>query len=292
MTETQWFSGECGILPLKALANPDLKIRTKLVLASIASCAGPDGRTAAISKKTIASRAGLPATNLARELRELVDSGWLEVERQPGANSAYRLRMPGTKARQTIPVAPQQTMLVPVGPVPVLRLADAPIILQTGTVESVTRHNNSWLVVFLLDDDSRITSLFTECSQPCRVGETAHLRVREWKGRKGIAGGATNGIHWLRRHPLPPPIEARYFDLGVSQLRRFGTPAGRMYISFTAANDLLSASAMLPEQQLPTGVADGSRIRVSRSDGTLISVAGNEPHFEISGREFVIELAA
>lgn len=290
MAEAQWFSGDCGIVPLKALANPELKIRTKLVLASIASCAGPDGCTPAISKKTIASRAGLPATNLARELRELVESGWLEVERQPGANSAYRLRMPGeakTRSYQTT-----QNLPVPVKATAAGRLADAPVTTQTGAVATVTRHGNSWLVAFALEDGSRVGTLFTDCDEPCKPGDTARIKVREWKGRKGIAGGAANGIQWLRHHPVPPPIEARSFELGVSGLKRFGTPAGRMYISFNAQGDMLRASAMLPEQQLPAGVADGARIRVSRSDGSLMTVGRKESYLEISGNDYVIELAA
>lgn len=290
MAEAQWFSGDYGVVPLKALANPDLKIRTKLVFASIASCAGPDGCTPAISKKTIAARAGLPATNLARELRELVESGWLEVERQPGANSAYRLRMPGAKTKQQ---PSQANFPVPVGkPTAAARLADAPVVIQTGTVATVERHGNSWLVAFTLEDGSRVGTLFTDCDEPCEPGDTARIKVREWKGRKGIAGGAANGIQWMRHHPVPPPIEARSFELGVSGLKRFGTPAGRMYISFTAQGGSLRASAMLPEQQLPAGVTDGARIRVSRSDGSLITVGRKESHLEISGNDYVIEVAA
>lgn len=274
MNEIQWFSGDSAILPVAALENPDLKIRTKLVLAAIASHAGPDGLTPAIGKKAIAARAGLPATNLARELRELVESGWLEIRRQPGTNSVYRLKTPGAAA-----------------PAVSERLADAPVSTREATVATVTRHGNSWHVAFTLEDGSRVGTIFTECDRPCEPGETARLKVREWKGRKGIAGGAAGGIEWIDHQPVPPPIEARSFELVVSDFKRFGTPAGLIYVSFKAAGDGITASAMLAEQHLPAGVADGARIRVSRGDGAPIAVWRSEAHLEIGGNGYVIEPA-
>lgn len=287
MADTHWFSGDYGILPIEVLANPDLKIRTKLVLAAIASLAGPDGLTPAIGKKAIAARAGLPPTNLARELRELVESGWLEVRRQPGTNSIYRLKTPDvqggsprTQAAEPAPLPAEQ------------RLSDAPVVTRKATVAMVTRHGNSWHVAFSLEDGSRVGTIFTECDRPCEPGETAYLKVREWKGRKGIAGGAADGIEWIVHKPVPPPIVAKSFDLAVSDLKRFGTPAGLIYASFRAAGDGITASAMLAEQQLPAGLADGARIRVARADGAAMTVWRSEPHLDIGGNGYAIELLA
>lgn len=287
MTDVRWFSGESAILPVAALANPDLKIRTKLVFAAIASLVGPDGLTPAIGKKAIAARAGLPATNLARELRELVESGWLEVRRQPGTNSIYRLKTPDVQGS-----SPRARAAEP-DPVPVeQRLSDAPVITRKATVAMVTRHGNSWHVAFSLEDDSRVGTIFTECDRPCEPGETAYLKVREWKGRKGIAGGAAGGIEWIDHKPVPPPIVAKAFDLVVSDLKRFGTPAGLIYASFNAAGAEITASAMLAEQQLPPGIGDGARIRVARADGAPITVWRSEAHLEIGGNGYVVELLA
>lgn len=284
MAETHWFAGDFGIVPIEVLADPDLKIRTKLVLAALASHAGADGRTPAISKKTIASRAGLPPTNLAREIRELVESGWLEVQRQPGANSIYRLKTPGARPRS----APEPASPVPA---PEERLADAPVISKIATVTMVARHGSSWHVAFSLEDDSRVGTIFTDCDKPCEPGDTANIKVREWKGRKGIAGGAANGIQWIRHKPVPPPIEAKSFELLVADFKRFGTPTGLIYVSFSAEGNEIKASAMLAERQLPADVTNGSRIRVSRSDGGLMTVGRVEAHLDISGNGFVVELA-
>lgn len=286
--EARWFSGPAILLPLAALADPALKVRTKLVLAAIASHAGPDGITPAIGKKAIAASAGLPPTNLARELRELVDGGWLEVRRQPGTNSIYRLRIPrgrdgGAEAR-----AEPGSAQMPAEQ----RLSDAPVVTRKATVAMVTRHGNSWHVAFTLEDGSRVGTIFTECDRPCEPGETAYLKVREWKGRKGIAGGAADGIEWIVHKPVPPPIVAKSFDLAVSDLKRFGTPAGLIYASFSAAGDGITASAMLAEQQLPAGLADGARIRVARADGAAMTVWRSEPHLDIGGNGYAIELLA
>lgn len=287
MADTHWFSGDYGILPIEVLANPDLKIRTKLVLAAIASLAGPDGLTPAIGKKAIAARAGLPPTNLARELRELVESGWLEVRRQPGTNSIYRLKTPDVQGG-----SPRAQAAEP-APLPAeQRLSDAPVVTRKATVAMVTRHGNSWHVAFSLEDGSRVGTIFTECDRPCEPGETAYLKVREWKGRKGIAGGAADGIEWIVHKPVPPPIIAKSFDLAVSDLKRFGTPAGLIYASFSAAGDGITASAMLAEQQLPAGLADGARIRVARADGAAMTVWRSEPHLDIGGNGYAIELLA
>lgn len=286
MADTHWFSGDYGILPIEVLANPDLKIRTKLVLAAIASLAGPDGLTPAIGKKTIAARAGLPPTNLARELRELADSGWLEVRRQPGTNSIYRLRTPDARGDSPQAQDVSGSIQLPAEQ----RLSDAPVVIRKATVAMVTRHGNSWHVAFVLEDGSRVGTIFTECDRPCEPGETANLKVREWKGRKGIAGGASGGIEWLVHKPVPSPIVARAFELVVSDLKRFGTPAGLIYASFAAAGDGITASAMLPEQQLPAGLVDGLRIRVARADGAVMTVWRSEPHLDIGGNGYVIEL--
>lgn len=273
-------------VPIELLADPDLKIRTKLVFVALASYAGEDGCTPAISKKTIASRAGLPSTNLAREIRELVESGWLEVQRQPGTNSIYRLKTAGPNSHST----PAQALPVQPSAVPEERLADAPVIAKIATVTMVVRHGSSWHVAFSLEDDSRVSTIFTDCDKPCEPGDTANIMVRAWKGRKGIAGGAANGIQWIQHKPVPPPIEAKQFELRVVNLQRFGTPNGLIYVSFSAEGNDIRASAMLAEHQLPAEVTNGSRIRVSRGDGCLMTVGRVESHLDISGKGFVIEL--
>ncbi len=275
-------------VPIALLADPDIKIRTKLVFVALASYAGEDGCTPAISKKTIASRAGLPPTNLAREIRDLVESAWLEVQRQPGTNSIYRLKTPGPEPEPQS--SPEQDLPVRASAAPEERLADAPVIAKIGTVSMVIRHGSSWHVVFALEEDSRVSTIFTDCDKPCEPGDTANLNVREWKGRKGIAGGAANGIHWIKHKPVPPPIEARIFEMQVANFKRFGTPNGLIYVSFNAEGNEIRASAMLAEHQLPAEVTNGSRIRISRSDGRLMTVGRVESHLDISGKGFVIEL--
>jgi len=220
-----WFSGRAACIPLVALADTRLKTRTRLVLLALAALAGRDGRTGTLSKGEIAARCGLPATNLARELRELVAAGWLSVERQPGASSVYRLSLPPDLADETDTAPPAgearraktDASRPSRGPrrktTPTVTADDATdgatsvaarILAQPVKVARMRRHGNSWLVSFTLDDRAMVSTIFPGPCQPCAPSDTAMLDVRNWRGRLSIAGGAAAGVHWLSHHPAQP----------------------------------------------------------------------------------------
>lgn len=292
MAKTQWFSGRTISLPASALVDPKLKIRTKLILAAIAAVAGRNGRTKSISKGEIAAACGLPATNMARELRELVAAGWLEVSRQPGSSSIYRLKEPKPRPNNAVSVYGFKVK------VPTTRsemkMSDARMTTCTGTVAKMEKHNNSWLVSFTLPDASSVSTIFLVATKPCEIGDTAKLDVREWNGRKNIAGGAACGVHWINHHPSSP-IEFKVVEIVVSEFDRYATPAGHVFVSLLGKSDQLQAKASLPDAIVPKGIEVGSLIRISRRDGRLIVLdtdldeIDQPSRLEIAGDAYIIE---
>jgi len=311
-----WFSSPAIALPASALADPSLKIRAKLILVSIASLAGADGSTAPLTKGAIAAACGLPATNLARELRELVAAGWLEVSRQPGASNVYQLHEPQVQPQSRnkpkvvaeavaaqhampdfAPLRPLQpgTDLIPLSKLR-SRVSSAQVTTSQATVSKVEKHDNSWLVSFAFEDDSAVSTIFLGAAKPCEIGDTATVDVRTWQGRRSIAGGAACGVRWIDHHPAPR-AEFKVVDLVVSELNRYATPAGRVYVSLLGQSDQWHAKASLPETNVPKGIDVGSLIRISRRDGGLITpefagadcATGMMPHLEIAGEGYVVQ---
>lgn len=303
-----WFSGRAVTIPLALLADGRLKGRSKLVLAAIASFAGPDGRTPAISKSEIAATAGIVATNLARELRELERSGWLKIEHRPGAHSRYRLTFPAALA----PVLAQQkgactTLALPKpqasdfsAPSCVMRrpltrgerLADAPVFSRQAVVIAVAAAGRGSVVTFALEDGTPIATIFPDDVQPCQIGDRAQLQVRQWRRRWCIAGGSASGVRWIERHPGPRLPIAPAFEFLVSGFDRYATPSGQVFVSFIGEHDALRAVASVPEKCVPRGLTNGRRIRVSRRDGAWLhpSPGCPLPQLDIYSDQFRIEL--
>ncbi|MDP1527104.1 MAG: helix-turn-helix domain-containing protein [Rhodocyclaceae bacterium] len=297
MAKAQWFFGRTVSLPASALADPKLKIRSKLILAAIAAIAGRSGRTKPISKGEIAAACGLPATNLARELRELVAAGWLEVSRQPGSSSIYRLNEPKPQAMDAGAVSKPDVPTTQPNTPNKLRMSDTRVTTCIGTVTKMEKHNNSWLVSFTLTDESTVSTIFPGVLNPCETGDSAHLYVREWQGRKIISGGFSTGVHWINHHP-PVPVDLKTVEIVVSELDHYATPAGRVYVSIVGKSDTMQAKASFPETQVPREIEVGSLVRISRRDGGLMSpditqnvFSGLPPvsQLEIAGESFIVE---
>jgi hypothetical protein len=304
MTKAPWFSSPAISIPASALADPTLKLRTKVILASIAAIAGPDGRTRPISKGVIAAACGLPATNLARELRELASAGWLEVSHQPGSSSVYQLKEPHLKDDTMEPVRKSEVScsraMTLAGAARRMsgRLAATPVTTRAATVVRVEDHDNSWLVSFSLPDNSTVSTIFQGGAKPCEIGDTANVDVRDWQGRKSIAGGAACGVHWVDHHPAPS-TEIKEVELVVSELNRYATPAGRVFVSLLGRGEQFQAQASLPDTNVPRGIEVGSLIRISRRDGGLIAPDIHYrnilpernllPQLEFAGEAYVIE---
>lgn len=302
----QWFSGRGVLIPLAALADTRLKGRSKLVLAAIASFAGPDGRTPAISKSEIAAVAGVTATNLARELRELIQAGWLAVDHQPGANSVYRLAAPEGGGGVASAVPGSDLVVRPRGGLVKSasggtahrsvgdedRLVDAPVFSRMAVVTAVAPIGRGSLVTFALDDGGQISTIFPDDAQPCQVGDTAQLQVRQWRQRMSIAGGSTSGVRWIAHRPGQRLPEAAAFDFLVSAVDRYATPSGLIFVSFVGEHSELRAVASVQEKFVPAGLANGMRIRVSRRDGALVCATPGcpLPQLDIVSDKFRIEL--
>ena len=293
MAKAQWISGRTISLPASALVDPKLKIRTKLILAAIAAVAGRNGHTKPISKGEIAAACGLPATNMARELRELVAAGWLEVSHQPGSSSIYRLKEPMPQAEDTKSVYKSEAPTTQSN----MKMLGAQMTTCAGTVAKMEKHNNSWLVSFSLPDASSVSTIFLVATRPCEIGDTAKVDVREWNGRKNIAGGAACGVHWISHHPSSP-IELKVVEIVVSEFDRYATPAGHVLVSLLGKSDQLQAKASLPDAIVPKDIEVGSLIRISRRDGGLIVLDTGQnildeidrpSRLEIAGDAYIIE---
>lgn len=80
------------ILTLLRLGNTSLRTTEKFVLLVLADHAGPDGRCSP-SETRIASLVESSERTVRRAIERLEELGLVEVERRPGQNSTYRLRL-------------------------------------------------------------------------------------------------------------------------------------------------------------------------------------------------------